>query len=104
MIADWPEGGDAHPQIVIHGELERGIQRANPVPKLGPEERRLLRNMDIASAESPVIGLSSRELANSQPSFVDVVSIAVDHSDIGVVGQELDGFANGSRAVEVIGV
>ena len=41
--------GDAHPEIIIHREVERRIERADCAPQIGAEEGGLLGDVDVAA-------------------------------------------------------
>ena len=50
-IFDFRARRDARPQIIIHGEVKRWIERTHLLPQICAEEHGLLRDMGIALAQ-----------------------------------------------------
>lgn len=96
--------GEAHPQVVVHGKIKGGVERADLVPQVGAEEGGLLGDVDGAAHEAGVVCLPGVELADHRAVFVNEVGVPVHHADFGVGGQVGDGRGDSVGFVGVVGV
>ncbi len=48
-VLNGGQGGNSHPQVIIHSEVERWVKWADLFPQVGAEEGGLLRDVDVAA-------------------------------------------------------
>jgi hypothetical protein len=56
--------GDPDPKIIVHGEIERWIERAYDLPEVAAEERCLLGYVNIPLPQATVVSLCSWKTAD----------------------------------------
>ena len=82
--------GNAHPQVVVHREIKRRVERTEFLPVVRAEEHRLLRDVNVAAPQFSVIGLARREPADDLSMLIDEITIRVHQRHSGIFDEEFD--------------
>ncbi len=88
QVANFADFCQAHPQVIVHREVEGRVERANLIPQVGAPEGGLLGDVDVAPAQSGVIGLGGGKAADDAVIFVDEICFGIDQADLRILCQE----------------